>query len=397
MRITTANAFDATVDTLQRRQAELRQAQERLTSGKRVERASDDPGAAARAERAMAAVSRSDASQRALDASRNAMTLAEGALSDAGELLQQVRETMVAAGNASYSDGERQALAERLGALRQQLQAVANRGDGAGGYLFAGQGGGLPPFVDTSGGMQYRGVTGDSVVATDETLPLALDGEAAFLRARSGNGVFETRVASGDSAWIDAGHVSDPSQITGATYRIEFATSGGDTTYSILRDGVATPIANAPYTSGQAIEIDGMSVRITGTPAAGDAFETVPAAPSLDVFATLDRAIADLGTPARTSAQITQGAQTALRDIDQSMSALQSLRARVGETLNMTDTVEGRIAAGKLAAKTERSNAEDLDMVQAISEFQAQQTGYDAALKTYSMVQRLSLFQYLQG
>ena len=394
MRITTANAFDATVDTLQRRQAELRQAQERLTSGKRVERASDDPGAAARAERAMAAVSRSDASQRALEASRNAMTLTEGALSDAGELLQQVRETMVAAGNASYSDGERQALAERLGALRQQLQAVANRGDGAGGYLFAGQGGGLPPF--TSSGMQYRGVTGDSVVATDETLPLALDGEAAFLRARSGNGVFETRVASGDSAWIDAGHVSDPSQITGATYRIEFARFGGDTTYSILRDGVATPIANAPYTSGQAIEVDGMSVRITGTPAAGDAFETVPAAPSLDVFATLDRAIADLGTPNRTSARITQGVQTALRDIDQSMGALQSLRARVGETLNMTDTVEGRIAAGKLAAETERSNAEDLDMVQAISEFQAQQTGYDAALKTYSMVQRLSLFQYLQ-
>ena len=34
-------------------------------------------------------------------------------------------------------------------------------------------------------------------------------------------------------------------------------------------------------------------------------------------------------------------------------------------------------------------------MVQAISDFQNQQTGYDAALKAYSMVQRLSLFQYL--
>ena len=33
---------------------------------------------------------------------------------------------------------------------------------------------------------------------------------------------------------------------------------------------------------------------------------------------------------------------------------------------------------------------------QAISDFQNQQTGYDAALKTYSMVQRMSLFQYLE-
>jgi flagellar hook-associated protein 3 FlgL len=34
-------------------------------------------------------------------------------------------------------------------------------------------------------------------------------------------------------------------------------------------------------------------------------------------------------------------------------------------------------------------------MVQAISDFQNKQSGYDAALKSYSMVQRLSLFQYL--
>jgi flagellar hook-associated protein 3 FlgL len=397
MRLSTANSFDATVDVLQRRQADLRDAQERLASGKRVARASDDPGAAARAERALAAATRSDASQRALDASRNAMTLAEGALSDAGELLQQVRETLVAAGNASYSDAERKALAERLVALRQQLFSVANRGDGAGGYLFAGQGAGQAPFIDTAAGTQYRGVTGESVVATDETLPLALDGEAAWLRASTGNGVFETRVAAGTTAWIDAGHVTDPSQLTGATYRIEFSGSGAAATYSILRDGNPTAAVNVPFVSGQAIEIDGMSLRISGAPAAADAFEAVPAAPSLDVFATLDRTIAELRTADRTSAQVTQTMQSGIRDIDQSMTALQSLRARVGETLNMTDTVEGRIASAKLAAKTERSAAEDLDLVQAISDFQGQQTGYDAALKTYSMVQRLSLFQYIQG
>ena len=35
-------------------------------------------------------------------------------------------------------------------------------------------------------------------------------------------------------------------------------------------------------------------------------------------------------------------------------------------------------------------------MVQAISDFQNQQTGYEAALKTYSMVQRMSLFHYVK-
>ena len=66
-----------------------------------------------------------------------------------------------------------------------------------------------------------------------------------------------------------------------------------------------------------------------------------------------------------------------------------------GEALNRMDSVELRIADNKLAAQSERSNAEDLDMVQALSEFQLKQNGYDAALKSYSAVQKLSLFQYV--
>ena len=47
-------------------------------------------------------------------------------------------------------------------------------------------------------------------------------------------------------------------------------------------------------------------------------------------------------------------------------------------------------------AQRDRSTAEDLDMVEAISDFQGKQTGYDAALKTYSMVQRMTLFDYMK-
>ena len=112
LRITAANAFDTSVRNLQRRQLEMTQAQERLTSGKRVVRASDDPAAAARAERALAAIQRAEADQRALDTSRTAMALAESALGDAGELLQQVRERVLQADNGTYSDAERATLAD---------------------------------------------------------------------------------------------------------------------------------------------------------------------------------------------------------------------------------------------------------------------------------------------
>lgn len=398
MRVTTAYTFNAGVEQLQRRQQDLAEAQLRLTSGKRVQRASDDPGAAARAERALAQVARADADQRALEASRNAMTLTESALGDAAELLQQARETLVAAGNASYSDGERAGLARKLESLRAQLLVVANRDDGSHGFLFAGQGAAQAPFVDAPGGVTYRGSGGGTATAAAEPLPLSVDGENAWTRARSGNGSFVTGVGEPASAtaWIDAGSVTDPSALTGADYEIVFGAGGA--TYTVWRDGA--PLAghvDVPYPGAQAIEVDGMAFKIAGTPAAGDAFTVRASAPELNVFDLLDRAIAELDTPLRSNAQVMQTVQRGLRDLDASMGALQRLRAAVGEVLNRADAAEDRVAASRLHGQTERSHAEDLDMVQAIADFQNQQTGYEAALKTYATVQRLSLFQYLNG
>jgi flagellar hook-associated protein 3 FlgL len=86
-----------------------------------------------------------------------------------------------------------------------------------------------------------------------------------------------------------------------------------------------------------------------------------------------------------------------LRNIDQAMARLSAARSDVGGVLNRIDSVSDRNEGLELHGRTERSNAEDLDMVHAISEFQTKQSGYDAALKSYAMVQRLSLFQYLNN
>ena len=64
MRVTTAFSYATSLSNLQKRQTELNEANGRMTSGKRVEKASDDPAAAGRAERALAIVNRSDANQR---------------------------------------------------------------------------------------------------------------------------------------------------------------------------------------------------------------------------------------------------------------------------------------------------------------------------------------------
>ena len=88
MRISTANAFDTGIDNLSRRQAEVNAMQDQITTGKRISKASDDPAAAARAERARASIGRTETSQRAVEASKVLMTQTESNLGDADTLLQ---------------------------------------------------------------------------------------------------------------------------------------------------------------------------------------------------------------------------------------------------------------------------------------------------------------------
>ncbi len=408
MRISSANTYDNTIETLQRRQSDLSDLQTRLTSGKRVLKASDDPAAAARAERALAAEMRSETSQRSVDASQVIVSQTESALGDAGELLQQIRETLVASGNASYSDRERSQLAASLKGMRQQLLAVANRSDGAGSYLFGGQGSSQPPFIDKPAGVQFSGISGRLQTDTDTELPLSTDGAATWLNASTGNGVFVTSSAlnsvSGSEvtgATVNAGSVSDPSAlfpVPDTGYRIHFTSSS---TYDIesysLSSGLTSYESTGTYQPGLAIDLHGMSVTVSGVPTTGDQFNIEPSTPTLSVFDSIDQAIADLQTPNRTSAQRLQSTADSLRDIDSSMATLNLVRTAAGGTLNRIDNETSRLATQKLNAQTTRSKAEDLDMVEAIADFQNQQTGYEAALKSYSMVQKMSLFQYLGG
>lgn len=397
MRVSTAGTYDATIARLQQRQRELADAQVHMTSGKRVMAASDDPINAARAERALAGTARAEAGLRSVDASRAAMTQAEAALGDAGELLQQAREALVASGNPGYGDSERQVLANQIRALRDQLLAVANRGDGAGGYLFGGQGSATPPFLDAPGGVVYAGTRGRINADRADGLPMTMDGDAAWLTAPTGNGVFETRPAGvAGSAWIDAGRVTDPAALTGATYSIEFTVLGGTTTYSVLKDGLPTPLTDVAYVSGQAIEVDGIAFAVNGTPADGDRFEAAPSTPTLSVFDALDAAANELAMPLRSPGAIAQTTATSLRDVDALLARLSSSRSAAGEALARIDNVGAAHDAAGTAGRIERSQAEDLDLTAAISDFQNKQLGYQAALQTYASVQRMSLFDYLR-
>lgn len=77
------------------------------------------------------------------------------------------------------------------------------------------------------------------------------------------------------------------------------------------------------------------------------------------------------------------------------MSNIESVRSLVGTQLSNLQNDTNDNASLKLLNQTAQSNAEDLDMTQGISNFQNQQTGYQAALQAYASVQKMSMLQYI--
>ena len=88
--------------------------------------------------------------------------------------------------------------------------------------------------------------------------------------------------------------------------------------------------------------------------------------------------IATLKASNANAGQVTQSVNSGLRDIDSVMGHLQAARAEAGGTLTRLDAIAGRNQDRTLWAKSVQSDAEDVDMVQAISESGAGMSGVSA-------------------
>ena len=298
-RVATANMYDNSIRNIGGRQSSLAEQSEKLTAGKRVLRASDDPVAAAQAERAITRMERIKVEQSALSLQRNAMAEGDSTLGDAVDLLQEMRALFVSAGNGANSAKEMQIIAGQLQTLREELLSVSNRTNTSGVPLLSALGSAITPFVNSSA-FKDNGLPGQQA-GSNTSIPTALDGDMAFM------------LDSGESLFKEL-------------------------------DTAITGIRNA--TSGSA---------------------------------------------ANQSSVIQNG----LANIDQGMDRLSALRGFAGDMLNRADRITGDQEVRSIQLEADRSRAEDMDLVKGFSDFEQTKMGYQAALQTYAMVQKMSLFNYI--
>lgn len=406
-RLGSANAYDNTIANLQTRQNTLSNLQQSLSSGKKINTPADDPTGAAQAERALNRLSRIATDQRALEVQKNAIATAESTLGDITSALQDARDLVASAGNGSFSAAERKTVADQISALRDRILTLANVQDANGQPLFAALGSALKPFTgpaSSSPDYTFQGLPGTAATGT-YAINSALDGESAFMLQPARDAVYNVTLSNGTTQpnlTTDNVAMTNPSLVNGSSYSV--AVTGFDTTTNTVTYDVSeTPPGGTPsvissgsssWTSAGGFAVAGMpglSLNIKGTPTVGD---TATITPNSSVFGTLDAAVNGLLNASNSNAA-SQAVGQALHNIDVSMARVSAVRGLAGNLLNRADSITSANDARNIEQEANRSRAEDIDMIKAVSDFQTQQTGYSAALQSYAQIQKLSLFNFI--
>jgi flagellar hook-associated protein 3 FlgL len=193
MRISTQTLFETGAARLGELQSGLAKTQQQISTGRRILSPSDDPVAAARA--LEVSQSQSLNTQYGLNRQHAESVLAsvEGSLSSVTALLQDVKTTVIAAGNGSLSDTERGFMATELRGRFEQLLGLANSRDPMGNYQFSGYRTTTPPFAETTPGtVQYQGDQGQRLLQVDATRQMAVNSTGQAVFQGGGQDIFVT-------------------------------------------------------------------------------------------------------------------------------------------------------------------------------------------------------------
>ena len=401
-RLGTANMYDRTINNINRQQNELASQMEHTSAGMRVIRPSDDPVAAAQAERARNRLERIASDQRGLDAQKATIEYGESTLRETMDALQSFRALMVNAGSGVYNQVQRDTLVEQLTSLREQIAKYANRVDSNGLPLFRG--------LDTKTGLPFpndeEGIQSGQPNSGEFHIANSLNGVLAFFSGKTGNGVLEidpyshaTGTPNQGKAHADIGVIKDPAVAAAVTTPIEITFQDNAGVLEYTTDGGATW---SPYKEGAAISVAGMDVVIKGQPVAGDGF-TIKPSTTISTFEALDRAIAavrDNANPDGSTAYgtLAHGITQSLTELDTAMNRISTVTGLAGDLLNQAERMGNTLLVREEQTEAQRVAAEQYDaegMVRAIAQMQTQQTAVSAALQSYASIQKLSLLNYI--
>jgi flagellar hook-associated protein 3 FlgL len=412
MRISTSWQYQQSLNTMLSQQSELASTQNQISTGNAISVASDNPVGAAQSVGLSHILAENTENTANISSANTRLSTESSTLGSVGNLLDSVNDLALGSINGAMSQTDLNNMAAQLEQMRDSLVQMANTTDANGMALFAGTSTTTTPFtVNADGSVSYAGNDQQSTTSIGAGLQVANSdsGSAVFMNLAAGNGSFVASAPAGntgtlvvgansvtDSAAFSAANASGPVNDTitfgaGGTYAVT------DASGNPVDDASGNPITGT-YQDGDSISFNGMSVTMSGTPAAGDTvnIQGDSSANTQDVFTTLNNMITALQSgSSSTTFDNTMNRQ--LEALNQAMNSISSTEVAVGGRINTLQQQSSSYADLGVTYQSALSDVQNVDMATAISNLSLQSTALQASQQVFAKVQALSLFNYIQG
>lgn len=408
MRISTAQFYAQSVQTMGNQQSQLNELYQQLSTGQALSTPADNPLDAAQAVTLTMGSATLAQYQSNQSTALSSLQLEDQTLSSVTNVMQSINSLIVRAGDGTMQDSDRMAIAKTMQGYRDQLLTLANTSDSTGAYLFSGFQATTQPFTNNpAGGVNYLGDNGMRQIQVADTRQISTSdsGASVFLAVPA---IGTSPVAAGSSTNTGTGTigratVNDPSVTTNSDgYTITFGGTAAAPTYTVTDNTTSTTSAATAFTANSPIALGaGMTVSISGAPNPGDAFTVKPSTDTSNssLFSTIDSIISALETPADNNptaeATLTNSLATGLTRFQNSLTAVTVVQASVGGREQELQALQTTTQNNALVTANALSNVTSVDMVSAISQYQLTQTSLQAAQQAFVKMQGMSLFQYM--
>ncbi len=409
MRLSNNLIYKNNLGTILTNQQRLSDAQERVNTQRRVLTPSDDPSASAQAMLYSERIEINEQYNKNYGILTSRLETEESVLINIKDSIQRAHTLTIQAGNGALSSQDKLGISEELKSLQATLVDLMNARAEDGKYIFSG-------YQDDQQAYQYNQATGDYDYQGDQgNLKIQVAEGVAIESSDNGFNTFEKVAirrdvvsnaptlggsATSGSVYVkeqgafDTFHKQYYDPFTPANNQFTVDINAGS--YQILRAGapLAPPVTGT--ITGEPIRFGGMEIEVALAGAAGTADFTLKPPGNQNVLNTLNDLVASLEDPTLLAEDYEQRLATGLVQLENAKEKVSLIQAGLGGRMNAAERISLANADLDVNNKESRAKLMEVDMVEAVSELQKQETALQASQATFGRLSQLSLFDYIR-